>query len=775
MIKKIAFIVFLFLYSIGFSQTNQLWQGYFSYNQITDVSESAQAIYGASENAFFLKDLANYDIKTTTSVDGLKAQTISALYHSETFNKTLVGNKNGLLLVVNQDGTILYKKGILDEVPVSPLIKKINHFLEYNGKVYISCDYGITVFDLTTLEFGDTFYIGNSGNQVKVYQTTVFNNDIYAVTDSNGIKKATITNPNLVDFNQWQVFDGGYWNGITTIQNQLVGMNTNGKLYKHNGFYFQEFFTFNETGLDIRTSDNYLLLTTLNHVYVFNDVLSQIIHIQNSQVTTLPVTFSCSTIINGGIYIGTNENGILASTITNPSAFEFIMPDGPIRNNIFRVRKVPSTLWALYGSYSRLYNPYNPPFGLGTFPISSYKPETGWDIIPYSNLFGAKSLSNITFNPNNEKNFFVSSYFSGLLKVENEVPTQLFDSSNTGTSGLETLVLAGNPTYGPDVRINGPVYDKNGNLWMTNSFVTKGLKVLRSNGQWQSYDLSDVIPEADLESYGLLVVDRNGTKWMPTFRNGLVAFNENLNNKSIVIKDGSNGNLPSTDVRCVAIDNKNQLWIGTGRGLRIISSIDSFISETEIQTKSITFSENLGGNELNQEVFYEQFILDIAVDGANKKWVSIADSGVYLMSTSGRETIYHFTKDNSPLPSDNVNDIEIDGTTGEVFFATDKGLVSFKGTSTRPSDNLSSVFVYPNPVRPEFDGTVKISGLTNKAVVKITDIEGNLVYETTSEGGTIEWDTTAFGKYKVASGVYMILISAQDGIDTTVKKVMIIR
>jgi hypothetical protein len=178
---------------------------------------------------------------------------------------------------------------------------------------------------------------------------------------------------------------------------------------------------------------------------------------------------------------------------------------------------------------------------------------------------------------------------------------------------------------------------------------------------------------------------------------------------------------------------------------------------------------------LAQELFYDQFIVDIAVDGANRKWVAIADSGVYLVSFNGQETIYHFTKENSPLPSNNINDIEIDGVTGEVFFATDKGLVSFKGTATNASGDLNSVYIYPNPVRPEYNGTVKISNLTNKAVVKITDIEGNLVFETTSEGGTIEWDTTAFGNYKVASGVYMILISAQDGIETTIKKVMIIR
>ena len=68
-----------------------------------------------------------------------------------------------------------------------------------------------------------------------------------------------------------------------------------------------------------------------------------------------------------------------------------------------------------------------------------------------------------------------------------------------------------------------------------------------------------------------------------------------------------------------------------------------------------------------------------------------------------------------------------------------------------------------------------IKGLTAKANVKITDITGNLVFETTSEGGSVQWDTTAFGKYKVASGVYLILITSDDNLQTKVAKIMIIR
>ena len=110
-----------------------------------------------------------------------------------------------------------------------------------------------------------------------------------------------------------------------------------------------------------------------------------------------------------------------------------------------------------------------------------------------------------------------------------------------------------------------------------------------------------------------------------------------------------------------------------------------------------------------------------------------------------------------------------------MFFATDKGLVSYLGSSTKGDDNLENVYVYPNPVRPGYTGTVKISGLMDKVNLKITDIEGNLVFESTSSGGTVEWDTTAFGKYKVASGVYMVFVTSKDAAETTVKKIMVVR
>jgi hypothetical protein len=440
-----------------------------------------------------------------------------------------------------------------------------------------------------------------------------------------------------------------------------------------------------------------------------------------------------------------------------------LLPQGPSKNNIFSITVSPAeTLWATYGDYSQFNNPYP----LDSYGISKYK-ENSWLNIPFEELLNAKSIVRITVNPTNENEIYASSYFSGLLKLENDVATTLFNTTN---SGLESLVDPGNPTYGPDIRVEQTAFDKTGNLWVSNGLIANMFKVLKTNGQWQSFSVSNVI--SGFTSNNRMVIDKNNTKWLATLDEGLLAFNENYNNKLLKITEGQNeGNLPSSAVQAVAVDNRNQLWIGTRKGLRILSSVDRFINQEELTTSSIIINDE----GLAQELLFGQFITDIAVDGANNKWVGTADSGVFLFSSNGQETLYHFTTTNSPIPSNVINDVEINGKTGEVFIATAKGMVSFKGTSTKPSDSLEDVFVYPNPVRPRFEGTVKISGLTSKANIKITDIEGNLVHEEISEGGTIEWDTTAFGKYKVASGVYMIFISSDDALDSTVKKVMIIR
>ena len=759
MIKNgFQYLVFLLFLQIGFAQNTMLWQGYFSYNDIRDVSQSATAIFAASENALFSKNSSTNQIKTTNTIDGLSGQTIVSLYYSPTSNKTLVGYENGLMTVINEaDGSMLNVVDIINkQLPAN--IKKINHFMEYNGIVYVSCDFGIVQFNLATMLFGDTYFIGNNGAEISVSQTAVFNGFIYAST-IDGIRKADIANKNLIDFNQWTQIATGSWSSIETFDTELIAINATGNIHKYNSGSnsFTSYLQLPQAAVDMRTSENYLLITTLNSVYIYNKQMILVRQINSSQIIETTVSFTCATTIEDKIYIGTKENGIYTTTISVSSAFENTMPSGPSRNNIFALQTTATSLWAVYGDYDLFYNPYPK----DSYGISKFS-EKGWLNIPYQQVLGAKSLIRVGINPSNENEVYIGSYDAGMLKIENDIPNVLYNPTN---SAIEAIANTN------DVWINGLVFDKSGNLWMNNSQVDNAIKVLKTDGTWQSFSTQSIIGNPKNTTYGRMSIDKNGTKWTGTINNGLVGFNEKGNVFKKITVGADTGNLPNEDVRVAAVDNNNQLWIGTSKGLRVLSNVTSFLTEDKLTTKPIIILED----NLAQELMYEQFITDIVVDGANNKWIGTTDSGVFLVSPNGQETKYHFTITNSPLPSNSINDIEINNITGEVFIATTKGMISFKGTATSANEDLNNVYVYPNPVRPDFEGTVKIAGLLNKATVKITDIEGNLVYETTSEGGTIEWDTTAFGKHKVASGVYMIFVSASDGIETKVKKVMIIR
>ncbi len=761
MMKKTFFYVFfLLLFQFSQAQSKLAWQGYFSFNEIRDISESPTTVFAASENALFSKNATTNLLKATTTVDGLSGQTISAVYYSEAFKKTIIGYENGLMILVNEtDGSILKVVDIINkQLPTN--LKKINHFMENNGLVYVSCDFGIVQFNLNTSKFGDTYFIGDNGAEISVKQTTWFNGFIFAATSS-GIRRADSTNPNLIDFSQWTVVNSGSWSSVETLDTELIAINDSGYIHRYNSNTFIGFLQLPQVSVDMRAKNHNLFVTTANTVYVYNNQMVLNRQIANTQVLDNTLNFSCATAVGDKLFIGTKEKGLFASSLGNASTFENTTPAGPLRNNIFSLDATSNVLWAVYGDYDTSYNPY----ALDSYGISKFS-TSGWLNIPYSEVFDAKSITRILVNPNNEKQVFASSFFSGLLKIENDVPNLLYNEKN---SGLESITTEG-PSY-IDVRINATAFDKTGNLWVTNSRVKNGLKVLKTNGQWGSYAMTSILDNAEAGSFSSLVVDRNNVKWMGTYRDGVVGFNETTNTFKKITFGTDAGNLPVADVRSIALDTKNQLWIGTIKGLRVLSNVGNFQTEGQLKANPIIIMED----NLAQELMYEQFITSIAVDGSNNKWIGTADSGIFMVSPNGQETKYHFTINNSPLPSNVINDIKINSKTGEVFIATNKGMISFNGVATAANDDLSNVYVYPNPVRPNYSGTVKVAGLIDKANIKITDIEGNLVYEITSEGGTIEWDTTAFGRYKVASGVYMVFISAQDGGETKVKKVMIIR
>lgn len=744
------------------------WQGHYSYNNVIDLSFSSDKIYAASENAFFTYDLQSNEIGKVSTVNGLSGEAISTAHFSEAAQKYILGYENGLIEVYFEDTKQVQKVvDIVNKPTIPPNRKKLNHILEYNGILYISTNFGISLYNINALEFDDTYFIGPNGSQIEVRQTTVLGEYIYAATDS-GIFRAIISDGNLIDFEQWELVIGSSWMGIVAFGEDLYAVSLSRRLYKYNGTSFAieaqipQYATVLE---DLKVNDSYMIVVNDTKVHVYDSQLVEVLEVDDLE--DYPnLEFNSALILNNNIYLGTESQGMLEAAFPSLMTVNQILPDGPLLNNAFALKAIPNELWVVYGDYDTGYNPY-PLDNRGV----SHLQDMAWVNIPYTSEFDVKSLVHVTVNPSNTNQVFVSSFFSGILQIEDNEPVNILNTTN---SGLESLDI-GIPTY-IDIRIGETKYDINGDLWVLTSKVENGVKVLRSSGQWESFSVSEIIGDFLNGENGLskLEITDSGVKFIATQSHGVLAFDETRSEGSrfISMVEEESGNLPSTDVRALALDKSGNLWIGTTNGIRVYFGADNIFNDSNPQTNEIIIVEEDG---VPKELLFQQQITDIEVDGSNNKWIGTSSSGVFYMSPDATETLAHFTKDNSPLPSNTITDIEIDSESGRVYMGTTKGVVSFQGTATAPKETLENVYAFPNPVRPGFNGNLSIAGLTNNAVVKITDIEGNLVYEATAEGGTLLWDLKAFGRHKVASGVYLILIANEDGTETKVTKVMIVR
>lgn len=758
-------LLFIFVTNYIYPQQNDRWKGYFSFNNNVAISENSNQAFIASDVNYFKYNVNVNSGEIVSSLNNLKSNIITDIYHDNALNKTIITNANGLVTIVNeQTNQISNLVGILNKPSIPQIQKKINSVTYFNGKAYLSTDFGITELVMSNNLLGDSFIIGDGGQNISVLKTIVFNNDIYAITRYNGIKKADL-NANLVDFAVWQTINWEGWSNATVFNNKFILANINGNLQQF--ISVSNIPVLHSLGSQIKSIKNinnqYLVVTTSSLVKIFDSNLNVIATVNSSLISNSDL--AAATLVNNKIIIATLKKGIYSVSLSNTLDYEDITPNGPERNKIVKLKQSTTDIWAVYGDYDQTYNPFIPEF-INYLGVSKYNNSQGWTTYPSEDLNAFAAIMDIAIHPLKPKEVYFGSFHNGVIKKDINDGFTFYNQYNTGNTGLEGI------NYNEHIRIGSLAFDSDQNLWITNSRVEKALKVFKKAGTWESFSLASISSSLNNDSYRQLVVDKNNTKWMTTFRNGVVAFNEKYGNKWLKITtDASAGNLPNTDVRSLAVDNNNALWIGTASGLRVLPSVDRFVNDNVLNTNSIIIMED----GLAQELFYEQTILDIAVDGSNNKWISILESGVFQVSPDGQEVLHRFNVDNSPLPSNTINDIEINGKTGEVFFATDKGLVSFKSTATAPSSDLQNVYIYPNPIRPGFAGDIKIAGLMSGAVVKITDISGSLVYETTSSGGTVIWDQTAFGKHKVATGVYMVFVSNSEGTETATKKIMIVR
>jgi sugar lactone lactonase YvrE len=772
--KKI-FTLYILIFSIAiFAQTDYSasWEDFYSYNNVKDFTKVENVIYALADNAVFTYDVLSGEIKKLSSVKGLSGETTTAIYYNKEFKRLVIGYENGLLEVVDDDGSITISSDIVNFNQSGE--KSVNHISAFNNKLYLSTPFAVVVYDIAKLEFGDTFFIGDNSSSIKINETIISNNIIYAVTET-GIFKADISNNLLIDFNNWeQLFVGRNFKGTVFLNGLYVIEGS--QLFSFDGINLTEVRNFSQEIIAITASVNRISVSLNSTAIILDASMSEVGQFTSS--TSFNYSLNTSFFENNMSFLATKEFGILVATLEESTTYLEIHPEGPLSNEVFSIAANNNNLWVVYGGYNDFFGPVFNRKGFSHFNGEN------WINTKYNPAFPFTDLSHITIDTNAENKVYISSLgdtgninsvsTGGILVVENDEIQTFYNQLN---SPLEDIVVT-DPNR-VTIRVNGTAIDSQGNLWVTNIGVSNELKKLSTNGQWSSFDMSFVKTNA---AFGLseMVIDRNNSIWYGSRNNGVFVFNENGNRKKALIATPNLGNLPDANVNTVAVDRSNSIWLGTKSGLVVYNNASGVFEEAVSNASPIIILDD----GIAKKLAGDQAINTIFVDGADNKWIGTDNGGVLYTNPSGQQTIASFSKQNSPLPSNRIFKIKVDSSTGKVYFATDKGIVAYNSNVSPFGAVLGAVYAYPNPVLKNHE-TVTIDGrngthLPRGTNVKIIDVAGNLVHETNVvegqelQGGKVVWNKLNLAGNKVVSGIYIVLLSNDDASETSVTKIAIV-
>ncbi|MEO5565030.1 MAG: two-component regulator propeller domain-containing protein, partial [Chitinophagaceae bacterium] len=697
-----------------------LWREHLPYNSAIDVTWGNGKIYSATPYSLFTINSRDNTIERMSRVTGLSETGISTIFYDVPNDKLLIAYNNS-----NID--IIYRNDIINvpDIKRDNIIGDKNIYSIYSaGKnYYLSTGIGVVVIDGDKYEIKDSWFIGNNGNHVKINGFTSDANFFYAATEE-GLKKTAVNTANPADHANWQLVSGanglsiGSAQNVVTIQNKVV-VQHNDSLFVQNGTTWTLLYENGWPIVNTTISENKI---TLSQRRLTGESKVTILNPDGTVSRTLTqagvISFPRKTIlVQNDPWVADQFGGLSHFTASSSEQFKPNSPEATasgdmiVSNNIF---------YATAGEVNDAWNyQYN---GNGIYVFK----EGQWNNINryrFPKLDTLLDYITIAIDPG-DQTVWAGSFGGGLLHIKTD---QSFDIIKQGVIGP----AIGDPS---SYRISGLAFDHDNNLWVSNYAASQPLLVKKKDGNWLKFSLPFFLTENSLTQ---ILVDDNDFKWIVTAKGGgLICLNSGASLESTgddrwkMYNSGTgNGNLPDGGVLCVVKDKNGFIWVGTTNGIAVIQCPqDAFSGQGCEAIWPIVQQGNFAGYLFNGEE-----VRSIAVDGADRKWVA-TKNGLWLVDATGEKVIYQFTEENSPLLSNDVKKVTIDGKTGEVYVATLKGICSFRSTATEGEETTKDLLVFPNPVPPNYSGTIAIRGVANNAIVKITELNGRLVYQTKALG-----------------------------------------
>ncbi|GAB4015535.1 type IX secretion system anionic LPS delivery protein PorZ [Spirosoma koreense] len=735
----------LFIVHGSFAQIGS-WQSHVSYRSGQSVAVVGNYVYAASRNGLFQYNKSSNETLTLDKSSGLSDAGISRLCYLADQKRLLISYQNGNLdfLTLSETGTPVSVKNLntIRSSTSLPASRSINHINRLGNNAYLSTDFGLVVLDVSKDEIRDTYFTSTSNSSVPVYATATTADSLYAlilvagpsVTSFRLIASRLSSSVNIADPANWRTVNLPISTtvSITSDQNKLlVSASKVGVYERRNGSWILVQSLANAIIRQFPTTNGQILAT------------EQVVSLPGSGSFTGPLLTDPREVAADGnrVWVADAQNGLL---LGNAGTFEQIVPEGPQQDRFANLYAFPGSLVALTNSPAdtTVITPAQSPVEIFSVPDQRWSGNTNSGI--------TRGFNSAAYLPS-EQTLYLGSFGQGLWRQ---------------TAGQPITVVTLPAAIGSF--ITSLAADAVGNVWIAAANPTAKqatLHVRRADGQMQS--LTGIYQGTILQ----IVPDDNGFLWIR--RNGsggiLVIDPQTNRSRSLGTATGQGGLLSST-VLALAKDRTGSIWIGTDAGPMVIdNTYDAIDGKIDAQSPIIN----------RRRLLANEAVTAIAVDGGNRKWLG-TQSGLYHVAPDGSQLLDTFTADSSPLPSDLIQALAIEPISGTVFFETGSlsrpyGLSSYRGPATEPSQVLNNLTIFPNPVRPDFTGTVGINGLTENATVKILDAGGQLVFEAKSQGGTATWNLRDYRGRQAQTGIYLVVVVAADGSAGLAGKLAVVR
>ncbi|MEN9948401.1 MAG: hypothetical protein RL106_1224 [Bacteroidota bacterium] len=751
------------------------WQDGFSYHRVNKIClGKPNEIIAAAPNGIFIYNQKDQSVTKLNKTNQLSDVGVSAIHYNNASDQLLVGYSNGNFDRINAQGT----RNIADIV-YSTIIgdKAIYDIQSYQNLAYLATGIGIVVMDLDRMEVKSTYLIGNQGEAAPILQTIIENDTIYAI-GQNFIKFAPILNPFLANYQLWQnieslpssdnIIGAAKWDNHWVI---ATDGETNDRIWsRQNANVWSEIKTYPEgTVCQNLWFNNQVFSVSKNNGYEIWNNQNQMVFEDNQNLWLYLNVQQTIVDEKNNFWIGNSTFGLNYHTTSGTE--NMVVPQGPMSDGMRKVNGYNDNVWIATGNiYPWWGNTYNT--GTQTAHIAGT-----WSNIPFGqggNDFGnaVQDVLDVAIDPTNVQHVLFGSWENGLIEKNSDGSLSYFNAQ-TNNSPFQAGPFDTDLGW---TGVAGLCFDLEGNAWISNSYSSTPLIFYSKEKEFSPLTFSPFVGEADIidqvihsqENYVFAVVKGRGI--LALNYNGTPTSSSDDNYKLLNDKEGEGG-LPTKDVYCIAEDLDGALWVGSLRGLSIFYNQSNIFQETGFDAEQIYIEQD--GNV--QILLETEAINSIEIDGGNNKWIATQKNGVFQFSPDGLKQLAHFTAENSPLPSNTVYDIGINQANGQLYFATDKGLVMFTGSASNFDNEMKDVFAFPNPVSSAYEGTVTIQGLAYESTIHITDTNGQLVYTTKSQGGRATWDGKLSNGDRPPAGIYFVMATNPDGSVDNVTKIAFVK